>query len=268
MVPYGTLKITSGSFICENGQKAIVIRESGALEITGGTVSIGIMRTSVTAVTHRGSFLMSGGTFNLLGNGSSEQTYYAIFSLPYPENVFKMYGGTINLTRAISAGGITPNGGFMVASTSDNYDVTGGTVNFNSTGNIHLDVTSSAPLYDVNIGRASAGTGQVRLNSIDWSYNGNVANKESVPATQLTVLNNLVINSSNAATLNAGDQDVVVSGNMTIGSTATLLSGNNAFRFNSAGSQLLTVDGITSFQSNGGSNLINGPESIVNGTCQ
>ena len=36
IVPYGTLKITAGSLTCVNGQGAIVLRESGLLQIDGG----------------------------------------------------------------------------------------------------------------------------------------------------------------------------------------------------------------------------------------
>ncbi|MEX1190046.1 MAG: T9SS type A sorting domain-containing protein [Bacteroidia bacterium] len=266
VVPYGTIKVSAGSLICENGQKAIVIRESGSLEITGGTVESGLLRTSVTAVTHRGSFFMSGGTFNLTGLASSEQTYYSIFSLPYPENVFQMYGGIINITRVQSvANSITPNGGFMVASTEGNYEVTGGTVNFNTTGSVHFDITSSVPLYNVNIGRSTSGSGQVRLNTIDFSYNGSAANRESIPATALRVLNNLVIQSSLSPAFNAQDNDVIVSGDFTISSGATLFSGNNAIRFNNSIPQNFVLNGTTSFASAGGSNLNNGPEAITSG---
>lgn len=265
VVPYGTIKVSSGSFTCSNGQKAIVIRESGGLEINGGTVSVGILRTSVTAVTHRGSFIMNGGTLNVRGDGGAEQSYYACFSLPYPENVFKMYGGVINITRANTNNSITPNGGFMVVSSIGNYEVTGGTVNFNSTANIHCDVTSTVPLYNVNIGRATAGSGQVRLNTIDWSYNGSNANRESAVSQPLVVLNDLNILSSSSPVLNAMDNDVVVGGNFTINSGSTLYSGNNAIRFNSALPQNFTINGSTSFLSAGGDNLINGPENIVAG---
>jgi hypothetical protein len=264
IVPYGTIKVSSGSLTCENGQKAVVIRESGALEIEGGTVRMGLLRTSVTAVTHRGSFFMSGGTLNLTGDPSAEAGYYSIFSLPYPENVFKMYGGTITITRQAN-GGITRNGGFMVASSIGNYEVTGGTVNFNTTGGVHFDVSSTTPLYNVNIGRSTAGAGEVRLNAIDWSYSGSSANTASIPAASLVVLNNLVIQSSNTPTLNAGDQDIIIGNNMTISTGGNLISGNNAIQFNSSGAQLFTIDGATTFNSTGGSNLINGPENITPG---
>ena len=265
IVPYGTIKVSGGSLTCQNGQKAIVIRESGTLEITGGTVNIGLFRTSVTATTHRGTFIMTGGTFTLGGESNGAQNHYSIFSLPYAENVFKMSGGVINITRIQSSNSITPNGGFMVASEPGNFEVTGGTVNFNSSGSIHFDVTSTAPLYNVNIGRATAGSGQVRLNTIDFSYNGSAGNRESIPSSPLTVLNNLVIQSSQGPVFNTKDEDVVIGGDFTISSGATLLSGNNAIRFNNSIPQNFVINGTTSFASAGGNSLNNGPEAITPG---
>ena len=265
LVPYGTIRITSGTLTCQNGQSAIVIRESGAIEILGGTVVAGIIRTSVTATTHRGSFEMTAGTLNLLGNGGGEQSFYSIFSLPYPENVFKMSGGTITITRT-STGGITPNGGFMVACSSANYEVSGGTLNFNTTGNINLDVTSTVPLHTVNIGRATAGNAQVRLNAVDWSLTGSEATRSNVPAVALTVLSDLNILSSNSPVFNAMDEDLVIGGNLNINTNATLISGNNSIRFNSSSSQNLALNGTTLFESTGGTSLINGPESIIPGS--
>lgn len=265
IVPYGTIKVSSGSLTCQNGQKAIVIRESGTLEITGGAVNIGLFRTSVTATTHRGTFIMSGGSFTLRGEANGEQNYYSIFSLPYAENVFKMSGGVMNITRIQSSNSITPNGGFMVACEPGNFEVSGGTVNFNSSGSIHFDVTSTAPLYNVNIGRATAGSAQVRLNTIDFSYNGSAGNRESIPSAPLTVLNNLSIQSSQGPVFNTKDEDIVIGGDFTISSGATLLSGNNAIRFNNSIPQNFIINGTTSFASAGGNSLNNGPEVITPG---
>jgi hypothetical protein len=150
IVPYGTLKITAGSLTCTNGQRSVVIRESGLLQIDGGTVNMGLFRTSnqVSIGVHRGSFVMTGGTLNLDGN-SSLSGDYAIFSMAYADNGFRMSGGTINLTRLGANGG-----GFMVGSSPQNYEVTGGTVNMNITGNIGFDITSRAPLFNLNINHA------------------------------------------------------------------------------------------------------------------
>ncbi|MEX1188501.1 MAG: hypothetical protein WED33_04535, partial [Bacteroidia bacterium] len=263
IVPYGTIRVTAGSLTCENGQRSIVIRESGFLKIEGGVVNMGLFRTSVTAVTHRGAFQMTGGTLNLLGNGTNN--YYAVFSLAYPENVFNMTGGTINITKA-NSGGITPSGGIMIASSPQNINVTGGTVNVNVTGNFLFDIASTAPFYDLNIGQASAGTGRVRLTDIEWSYDGSTGNRATINAQPLVVLNNLNINTGNSAILETQEQDVVVGGNFLIANGAELRSGSNSLIFNGNSTQQFTINGsATSASSGGGSNFANAPENIVNG---
>lgn len=263
IVPYGAIRVTAGSLTCSNGQRSIVIRESGFLKIEGGVVNMGLFRTSVTAVTHRGAFDMSGGTLNMLGNGT--QNSYAVFSLAYPENVFNMTGGTINITKT-TTGGITPDGGIMIASSPQNYNVTGGTVNVNVTGNRNFDISSTAPFFNLNIGQISSGSGIVRLNDIDWSFDGSNGNRATINAQPLVILNNLNINSGNTAILDAGDQDVVVGGDFLIASGATLNSGNNSLIFNGNSSQQFTINGSASAaSSSGGTNFINGPENIVPG---
>lgn len=242
LVPYGTFKITAGSFTNTGGQSSVVLRESGLFQIDGGTATMALVRTSTTAVTHRGSFVMSGGTLNLLGNNTIEQDHYSVFSLPYSQNVFKMSGGTINITRA-SLGTITPNGGIMIASATANYDVTGGTVNVNTTGNQNFDISSTAAFYDLNIGRATAGTGQVRLNPIDWSYDGSAGNTATIPASRISVLNNLVILTASSPVFNAVGNNVVVGGNFTINTGATFTTGANTLVFNGTGAQSFAVSG-------------------------
>lgn len=245
IVPYGTLKITAGTLNVLTGQQAIVIRESGLLQIDGGTVNIGIFRTSTTATTHRGSFVMTGGTLNMNGVASWEATYYAIFSLPYAENVFKMSGGTINITRT-GGGSITPNGGIMIASAAQNYDVSGGTINVKSTGGVHFDITSTAPFYNLNIGRQTAGAGTVRLNAINWSFNGTVINTVTVPAKPLTVLNDLTIETANSPLFNSNGNNISVKGNFLVNFGGTLTSSANTITFNGNAAQSFTVNGTIS----------------------
>lgn len=262
VVPYGTIRITSGTLNLVNGQRSIVIRESGFFKIDGGTVNMGLFRTSVTAVTHRGSFEMTGGTLNLLGNGTIN--YYAVFSLPYPENVFSMSGGTINITK-VTTGGITPTGGILIASSPENYNVTGGTVNVQVTGNNMFDVTSSVPFYDLNISHVSAGTGKVRLGDINWSFDGSAGNTATAISQPLVVLNNLSILTGNTAILETRENDLVVGGNFNLASGAELQSGSNSLIFNGNAAQQFIVNGLLTASTSGGSSFINSPENIVNG---
>jgi hypothetical protein len=236
IVPYGTLKITAGSLTCTNGQRSVVIRESGLFQIDGGTVNMGLFRTSnqVAIGVHRGSFVMNGGTFNLDGN-SSLSTDYAVFSMAYADNGFRMSGGTINVNRIGSNGG-----GFMIGSSPQNYEVTGGTVNINITGNITFDITSRAPLFNVNINRPlTAGTGVARLALIN--FNDGTAN--SIPAYPLVVLNDLTLGGTLSTTLNANGNNISVAGNFLINPTGTLTSGANTLIFNGNAAQTFTVNG-------------------------
>src|SRR5690606_8893142 len=85
-VVYGKFRITAGSFTCL-GSEGTVIREEGQYIIEGGTFTTEKFRPSTTLSTHRGSFTMSGGTFNAQGVSGSNQGY-ARFSIPFPEQVF------------------------------------------------------------------------------------------------------------------------------------------------------------------------------------
>ena len=244
IVPYGTLKITSGSFTCLTGQGGIVIRESGLILIQGGTVNAKMIRTSVTAATHRGTYIQTGGILNVSGDNGAEQGYYSVFSLPYNENVFKMSGGTINITRANTVGSFCPNGGIMIGSLPQNIDVTGGTVNIKIAGNVGFDISSRAPFWDLNISKTAAGTGAVRIAPITWTYSGNASNQVTLPAYPLSVLGNLtIVNGTNSGALNANGYDVVCSGDFNIQASTTYTTGSNTTRFNGTNNQTFTISG-------------------------
>lgn len=243
IVPYGTLRITAGSLTCTNGQRSVVLRESGTFQIDGGTVNMGLFRTSnqLSIGVHRGSFVMSGGVLNLDGN-SSLAPDYAIFSIAYADNGFRMSGGTINVTR-ITSSGTALNGGILIGSNALNYDVTGGTVNINVTGNFNFDLTSRAPLWNVNVNRPTGtGTGQVRINTIN--FNDGSAN--SLAAQPLVVMNDLNFNGTNAYTFNALGNNIEVKGNFTINPNVTFTSGTNTLIFSGNSAQVFTVNGILS----------------------
>lgn len=242
IVPYGTLKITSGLLTCQAGQGGIVIRESGLILVEGGTINAKMIRTSVTAVTHRGTYIQNDGIVTLTGNNGSEQGYYAVFSLPYNENVFKMSGGVLNITRANAVGTITPTGGFMVGSNPLNSEVTGGTINISTTGNFYFDITSRAPLWNVNITRSTAGTGAVRIKPITWSYNGSTSTQVTVPAYPLVVQGNLTLNSTGfGASFAASSTDVTCGGDFTIQPGTGFIPGANTLTFNGTSDQTFTV---------------------------
>lgn len=245
IVPYGTLKISAGTLNVTTGQMGIVLRETGQLIIEGGTVNAIMFRTSTTSTTHRGSYFQSGGTFNLnAAYGGGVINHYAIFALPYADNVFQMSGGTINITRNF-LGGITQHGGIHIACTEGNYSVTGGNVNVNITpsASYNFDISSSAPLYNLTISRSAGTGGQVRLNSIPWSFDGAPANTLTYPAQPLVILNDFVINGANSPVFDALNSNVTVRGNFTIQNGGTYQSTAQTLIFDALSNQTFTVNG-------------------------
>jgi len=244
IVPYGTIRITSGTLTCQSGQGGIVIRESGLILVEGGTINAKMIRTSITAATHRGTFIQTGGTVTLTGDNSAEQGYYAVFSLPYNENVFKMEGGILNITRANATGSFCPNGGIMIGSWPQNIDVIGGVVNISLAGAINFDISSRAPFWNLNINKTSVGAGAVRITPITWSFSGSAANQATLPAFPLIVLNDLtIIGATNSGALNANGYDVTIGGNFNLQTGTTFTSGVNNLTFNGINNQTFTING-------------------------
>lgn len=245
IVPYGTLKITAGTLNVTTGQMGIVLRETGQLVIEGGTINAIMFRTSTTSTTHRGSYFQSGGTFNLnVAYGGGVINHYAIFALPYADNVFQMSGGTINITRNF-LGGITQHGGIHIACTEGNYSVTGGNINVNITpsASYNFDIASSAPFYNLTISRSAGTGGRVRLNSIPWSFDGSGANTVTYAAQPLVILNNLTIQGTNSPIFDALNSNVTVRGNFTIDNGGTFQSTTQTLIFDALTSQTFTVNG-------------------------
>lgn len=244
IVPYGTIRITSGSLTCQSGQGAIVIRESGLILVEGGVINAKLIRTSITAATHRGTYIQTGGTVTLTGNNTGEQGYYSVFSLPYNENVFKMSAGILNITRANTVGSFCPNGGIMIGSLPQNIDVNGGTVNISIAGAINFDISSRAPFWNLNINKTSAGAGAVRITPITWSFNGSPSNQAILPAFPLLILNDLtLVGASNSGILNANSYDVTIGGNFNIQNGSTFTAGLNNLTFNGINNQTFTLNG-------------------------
>lgn len=237
IVIYGTLKITSGLIDQISGASSIVIRETGYFLIEGGTVNAQMFRTSNTATTHRGAFEMKGGIFNLNVPTGTPQAGYSVFTLPYPDNVFKMSGGTINITRR-SAG---PAGGIQIASGPGNYEVIGGTINITISPGLNFDIACVAPLNHVTISKLVGAAAAVRLNGITGS-NGN----ESIAAQPLEILGNLTINGTNSPVFNAQNSDLSVKGNFSIASGGTYQTTTQSTIFHGSGNQIFTIDGSLS----------------------
>jgi hypothetical protein len=219
-----------------------VLREGGQLIIEGGTVNTAMFRTSNTATTHRGAYIQSGGTLNLTLTTGLPTTGYSMFTLPFPENVFKMSGGTINITKRTGS----YCGGIQIGSTTENYDVTGGTINVITSTSTDFEICSRAPFYNLNISRGNSSSTTVVLRGTTGPLDG--ANPGS-PAVPLVVLNDLTINGANATVFNTLNSDVSVGGNLLLNSGATWQSGTNTLIFNGTGNQTATLNGTIGLSS-------------------
>lgn len=236
-VIYGTLRVSAGTFNCVTGQGSIVPRETGQTIIEGGTVNTRCFRTSNTATTHRGSYSQSGGTMNINAATGAILAGYSVLTLPYPENVFQMSGGVINITRSEN----NSVGGIQLGSTPDNYAVTGGTINVNVTSGFTFIINSTVPFWDLNIAKNAGAATQVTLNSITGA-SGNI----SAPANPLVVLNDLTITGANSPIFNAINSNVTVGRNFVINTGGTYQTTTNTTIFNGTGAQTFTVDGSLS----------------------
>jgi hypothetical protein len=238
-VVYGKFRITAGTFTCV-GREGTVIREEGQYLIEGGVFTTEKFRPSTTATTHRGSFTMTGGTFNAVGTTGSNNGY-ARFSIPYPEQVFIMSGGIMNIYNPQSGGGAA-NGGIHIGCKESNYSVTGGTINAILSGSASsFSISSTAPFYNLTISRTGGTPTIVRLAGIG-SVSGTVTT-----AQPLKVLNNLTIEGASSPVLDANGQEVSIGGNFVLNAGATYTPNGNTTIFDGTGDQTFTNSGtITS----------------------
>jgi len=219
LVPYGRIRVSNGvlNSLIANG---ITFRKSGTLEVEGGTVNVYQIRTSVLGVTNVGGYIQTGGIVNVgLGGGSTD---YYTFSLTYPGNVFRMSGGTLNITRP------TSKGFFFVNSDPENQSVTGGTIAFEISENTtNYSITSRVPFWNLVL-RKSAGSGTTFLLAGGTSGSGTEA--ATIAAQPLIVQNSLSVESN--AILNANGNNVEIWKDVTLQTGTAYTTGANTTYFN------------------------------------
>ncbi|NJK93801.1 MAG: hypothetical protein HC905_01695, partial [Bacteroidales bacterium] len=209
VVVYGKLHISDNGFM--DGGPVIVTRESGEIEIEGGTLLVKQFRPStVTASTPRGSFTMTNGIMNV--TGPQHAGGFAMFDWSYANTSFKMSGGTININDANGTGSLLIN--------SVNYDITGGNININIPTTNNAVIQSTVPIWNLNISKAAA-----------------TANRAIIAGLPLQVLNNLTIQTGNNPTLDANGNNVFVGGNFNLQTGTTYTPGTNTTTFNGNGGQ-------------------------------
>jgi fibronectin-binding autotransporter adhesin len=235
---YGTYRISAGK-LSSMTPDAMVLREDGQIIIEGGTTSVNKLRPSSTAPYHRGSFVMSGGTFESLGTvalPSGLNDGYARFSVPFLSQYFRMSGGTLRVQNPSS------NGLFHVGVDPNNAIISGGSVELtipNST--VAANILTSAPLWNLTIKRAgTSSTSKAVLASITTPTSSVSATTAAQP---LTVLNNFTLDATNSPTFDASSQDVNIQGTFTLGTGSTYLTGTNTTTFSGGQDQTLVNNG-------------------------
>lgn len=257
LVPYGTLKISSGlaEFLVQSG---ITMRDAGAIEVEGGILYANQIRTSVQASNDVGSYVQTGGSVFLNGGsgiGSSttgsatvNRDYY-VFNLTQPDNVFRMSGGTLEIQRSnYSDSGADPDddtddlgGGIFINSDPQNIEVTGGTVIMNMNNTVPFKISSKAPFYNVimtNSGGAAivdnnGGTTNILTDDdnivfLAGGQSGDPADA-SMTAQPLVVLNDLTIgDGTNPVRFDHLGQNINIGRNLTIEANAELYMGDDA----------------------------------------
>jgi fibronectin-binding autotransporter adhesin len=239
-IVYGTFRISTGGTFVSLTPDAMVLREDGQVLIEGGTTTVNKFRPSSTAPYHRGSFVMTGGTFESLGtiprSSPTLNDGYARFAMPFLSQYFRMSGGTLRVLNP------SPEGLFHVGVDPNNAIISGGTVELtipNST--VVADILTSAPLWNLTIKRA--GTSSTSKAILADIVTPAAAVSATTTAQPLTVLNNFTLDATNSPTFDANSKDVNIQGTFTLGSGSTYLTGTNTTTFSGGQDQTLVNNG-------------------------
>ncbi|WP_218022461.1 LamG-like jellyroll fold domain-containing protein [Chryseotalea sanaruensis] len=229
LVPYGKVRVSDGT-LTANVVAGITTREDGAIIIEGGTVTTNQIRTSVEGPTNIGSYIQSGGTVTVNGDGpGGTGLQYYVFSLSYPGNVFNMSGGDL-IVKGTRGGTDGTRGAIFINSDPANISVTGGRVIFEISNNNSYKVTSRAPFWNVLMRRTAGTATVVELNSGDTGSGGSFT---SLPIQPLVVLNDLTVESPVNFITNSAD--VTVGGNIDLNNGSTYTHGTNTTTINGEG---------------------------------
>ena len=197
----GELKVEDGLFGTRNSAGIAYWPSSNAiLEVNGGIVNIAQFRSTGTA-SGRASYIQTGGQVIVRGNQTESgeiSSSHAIFGLSSADDVFTMSGGEILIH---DDSGYTYD--LYIPSTTDNANVTGGTIRFyyNGAADKSYDMYVVPPVYNLTI-----------------DHERTDRNHTVVLNTALTVLNDLTINGSGF--LDHQGNSVTVGRNFTIADNA------------------------------------------------
>ena len=238
-VVYGTLRVSTGQLTSVTSD-AMVVREDGQILIEGGTVTVDKFRPSSTSSTHRGSFTITGGTFEAIGTfvGAGAVTTFARFAIPYQSQGFRMTGGTIRVANPANCSGL-----FHIGVNGNNAIVTGGTIELQLPNtNMPASILTTSPLWNLLIKKPTLSggtTSRAVLADITSLFTTGATNT----AQPLTILNDFTIDPTNPTTFDAANLNLTIQGAFTVGTGCTYLPGTNTTIFNGGQNQLLTTNG-------------------------
>jgi len=235
----GTLRVSGGELRTNNSAGIVYKGGTALIQIEGGTVTMSQFRPSVVPGTHQAAWMQSGGTVTVNGTGEN-QNNHARFALPLATHSFEMTGGTLNLSTPDN---VDNTMGLVIGAAPGNFNVTGGTVNITIGNNRNFDITTRAPLFNLNVSKTGATARDLRIAAITNPLGNN-------PAYPLVIGGNLTLNAN--ARFYADRNNVTVMGNFTIASTASYLPDGNTtiLQGRPAQTQTLTIDNNTTQFSN------------------
>jgi len=235
----GLLQISAGQFSTGDAAGLVLFNIGLPVLLIEGSGVLDASQVWSAAGTNLMSYIQTGGTSNFRLNGENHGG--AMLSLSGSSTVFTMTGGTLNFTNNTFAGGGTTFNVLDIQTQVGNYQVTGGTINFNlpNSGTTYY-ASSTTPFYNVNISRnGSSGT-----TSIQWNSTGAGTTPPANP--NLTVLNDLNVGAYTTLNLGTSTINLNVAHNFSLAMNGAYTPGNNTTTFNGPGSQLFSIGGTIS----------------------
>lgn len=212
----GTFRITDGYF-STNTAAGIVYRGTAQIIVEGGEVVMSQFRPSSNAGnSHQATFFQSGGVFTVNGEQENNSSFPR-FALPLPAHSFTMTGGVINISN--------PNGnyrGLVIGASPGNTLVTGGVINCTIPSNRDFGITSTPPLYELNV--YSNNADRKLIIDADFSYGGVTST-----AQPLRILSDLTLHEN--AHFDANGSNLAIGGDFTLDANAKYTSGDNKTEF-------------------------------------